>query len=239
MKKTVGIIGGMGPLASCDLLRTIICHTKADQDQDHIHIIMDCNPEIPDRSAAIAGKGPDPVPKLIESGKRLEEAGADILVMHCNTVHYFYEPVAEALEKPLLHMPRELAKAMAARGIKKAGILATDGTKSTGIYDSVLAEENMEIIYPTPENQKFLMETIYEVKGGKTCRDIERIRAILKELRDAGAESIIIGCTEVPLILHALPEYADVEEFTFDTGFADSTIVIADIIIKKAGYLLK
>ena len=239
MKKTVGIIGGMGPLASCDLLRTIICHTQAEKDQDHIHIIMDCNPEIPDRSAAIAGKGEDPVPKLVESGKRLIEAGADMLIMHCNTVHYFHEPVAVQLSVPLLHMPRELAEALAARGIKKAGIMATDGTIDSGIYEKVLKESGLELVYPTPEGQSFIMETIYDIKGGKKCSDPAKMQAVIDDMRKRGAETIIVGCTEVPQILHCLPQYENIVEFTFETGFADPTLVIAETIIKKAGYTAK
>lgn len=104
--KTLGIIGGMGPLAGCDLLEKIIANTDARCDQDHIHVLLDSNTAIPDRTAAILAGGADPVPQLCASARRLERAGAQVLVMSCNTVHYFYDAVASSVSVPLLHMPR-------------------------------------------------------------------------------------------------------------------------------------
>ncbi len=238
-KKIVGIIGGMGPLATCTLLETLIRHTDAAKDQDHIHILVDCNSSIPDRSAAIKGEGPDPVPEMVATGKRLIAQGAELLVMHCNTAHYFYDAVASQLSVPLIHMPMTLAKALAKRGVKKAGVLATEGTRIAGYYDKVLTAEGIETIYPSPECQKLLMERIYDVKAGKDITDFDNIRNVIADLKQQGAENLILGCTEVPKILRSLPEYADVEEFVPETGFSDSTLTVADVLIEKAGYRLK
>ena len=121
MKKTLGIIGGMGPLATCDLMEKIIALTKAGKDQDNIHIVVDCNTNIPDRTAAIVGQGESPVPQLVRSGIKLQGMGADVLVMSCNTAHYFYEELLPYFDVPLLHMVRETGKFLRQQSIKKEG----------------------------------------------------------------------------------------------------------------------
>ena len=106
MTKTVGIIGGMGPAATCDLMEKIIALTKAARDQDHLHVLTDVNTAIPDRTAAILHGGPDPVPEMRKSARRLVSAGAELLLMPCNTAHYFYDDLAASVPVPVLHMPR-------------------------------------------------------------------------------------------------------------------------------------
>ena len=103
-KKIIGIIGGMGPLATVDLFEKITLHTKAQQDQDHLRVLIDSNTNIPDRTAALLHGGEDPVPQLIASATSLEKMGAQVLVMPCNTAHNFYDAVAGAVEVPVLHM---------------------------------------------------------------------------------------------------------------------------------------
>ena len=97
VKKSIGIIGGMGPLATCDLMEKIIRNTKAACDQDHLHLYVDCNTEIPDRTKAILGEGQSPAPEMITSAGKLIGMGADLLMMPCNTAHYFYEELAQAV----------------------------------------------------------------------------------------------------------------------------------------------
>ena len=104
MNPVIGIIGGMGPLATCDLMQKIIEYTDADTDQEHVRICVDCNTNIPDRTAAILQGGKNPVPELVKSAKRLEAMGAQVLVMSCNTAHYFYEDMIPYLETPFLNM---------------------------------------------------------------------------------------------------------------------------------------
>ena len=109
MKNTIGIVGGMGPLATCDLFRKIIEVTEAGSDQEHVRVVIDSNTEIPDRTAAILAGGKDPVPELRKSASHLVSIGADLLIMPCNTAHYFYDQVAPTVEVPFLHMIRETA----------------------------------------------------------------------------------------------------------------------------------
>ena len=240
MEKKLGIIGGMGPKATCELLETIINYTDAEKDQDHIDILLENDSKVPDRSAAILSGGEDPVPELVACGKRLIGAGADILVMHCNTAHYFYDDVARQLSVPLFHMPRETAKEIAAAGIKCVGVLATTGTKQAGIYDKALAEAGLEPLYPEDGEQDLLMRSIYDfAKRGGGELDTEGIRKLLAGLRERGAETLLIACTEVPIVLRELSEYAGVTEFTMEMGFADPTPITAKKLIELAGYRVK
>lgn len=230
----------MGPLATCTLLETIIKYTDADRDQDHVHVMLDCNTNVPDRTAAILNGGQSPVPELVATGKRLVNAGAEVLVMHCNTSHYFYDQVAPEVGATLLHMPRETAKYLASLGVKKAGVLATTGTCKAGVYEKALAEAGMESVYPTEEGQELLMSTIYDyIKAGRLGWDVDGIRAMLADMRSRGAEQIIIGCTEIPMILRGLSEFDNIEDFTEGTGFVDPTIIVAKAAIEAAGYKVR
>ena len=131
-KKVIGILGGMGPLATADLFQKITLHTAASCDQDHPRVCIDSNTDIADRTAALLHGGEDPVPEMIKSAKRLESIGADFLIMPCNTAHNYYEQVCEAVTIPVLHMIALTRDALKARGVKCAGLLATDGTLSAG-----------------------------------------------------------------------------------------------------------
>ena len=161
-KKIIGIIGGMGPLATVDLFEKITLHTKAQQDQDHLRVLIDSNTNIPDRTAALLHGGEDPVPQLIASATSLEKMGAQVLVIPCNTAHNFYDAVAGAVEVPVLHMIRLTAQALQRQGITTAGLLATDGTVQTGIYQRTFAGTGIKILTPDPEGQKAIMDMTYQ-----------------------------------------------------------------------------
>ena len=136
-KKVIGILGGMGPLATADLFQKITLHTVAACDQAHPRVCIDSNTDIADRTAALLHGGEDPVPEMIKSAKRLESIGADFLIMPCNTAHNYYEQVCEAVTIPVLHMIALTRDALKERGVKCAGLLATDGTVQTGIYQRI------------------------------------------------------------------------------------------------------
>lgn len=240
MEKKLGIIGGMGPQATCSLLETIIKFTDASKDQEHIHIILENDSKIPDRSEAILSGGADPTPELIACGRRLIDAGAELLVMHCNTAHYFYDAVAREMTVSVFHMLRETAQSIAQAGIKRVGMLTTTGTKKSGVYDAALAEYGIEPVYPEDAEQELLMSQIYDyAKGGRGELDASGIRSIIAHLKGAGAEKLVIGCTEVPILLRGLSEYADADEFELELGFADPTLITAKKLIELAGYRVK
>ncbi len=227
MKKTLGVIGGMGPAATCDLMEKIISLTRAASDQEHIHMLADVNTAIPDRTAAILRGGPDPVPELTKSARRLVSAGADILLMPCNTAHYFYDDVARAVSVPVLHMPREAAAALKAAGVKKAGVLATDGTVRAGVYEKALVEAGIELLYPSPAMQAEVMRLIYDgVKGRSAPLESIPVGDILQDLRGQGAEKVVLACTELPI---AFAELGLME------GCLDATRALAFAAVRAAG----
>ena len=205
MRKTVGIIGGMGPAATCDLMEKIIALTRADRDQDHLHLIADVDTDIPDRTAAILHGGPDPTPELIASARRLVGAGAELLVMPCNTAHYYYDALTQAVPVPVLHMPREAAAALRTAGVRTVGLLATDGTVAAGVYEKALAQAGVRTLCPSPAMQRQVMRLIYQgVKGRAVPLESIPVGDVLAELREQGAERFLLACTELPIAFQAL-----------------------------------
>ena len=235
MYKTIGIIGGMGPAATADLMMKITEMTDAASDQEHIRIMIDSNINIPDRTAAILHGGPDPVPAMSESAGILEKAGADFLIIPCNTAHYFIPELKKVTKLPILNMPAETAKLLKERGVKKAAVLATDGTVQSGLYQKALDAEGIEAIYPDAEQQKQIMSLIYDfVKKGIVDRDslpVSGISAIADDLRARGAEALLLACTELPLGF-------DLMGLT-DESCVDPTKVLACAAVKYAGAKVK
>lgn len=219
MKKTIGIIGGMGPLATCDLFRKIIEITDACKDQDHVRVCIDSNTEIPDRTAAILHGGADPVPELIKSALRLQGMGADVLIMPCNTAHYFYHQVSRFAEVPYLNMLEETADAIQKKGIHKVGLLATDGTIQSGVYKAVFDKAGIEMVTPDDKGQACVMSLIYDgVKAGNYSIDTSGFLAAVEDLQCRGAEVMVLGCTELPCAM---------DLFRFDFPAIDPTLVLA------------
>ncbi len=202
MKKTVGIIGGMGPLATVELFRRIVLSTPAKKDQDHLRIIIDNNPAIPDRTAAILGKGESPLPLLAQTARTLEQAGADILVMPCNTAHFYLKPLQQEVRAPIINMVEETVKRMTGT---RVGLLATDGTRRSGVYHRAAESEGITLIEPEEEDQSLLMNAIYAIKSGTSPdRFQEDLVMVIGRIKETGAEEAILGCTELSLI--PLPE---------------------------------
>lgn len=204
-EKIIGILGGMGPEATADLYMRIIRATKVQRDQNHRRVIIDSNAKIPDRTAAIKGKGPSPLPMLVETGLNLQRAGADFIIIPCNTAHHFHADLQKKLKVPVLHMiglSAEKTK-MKHPEVTRAGLLASDGTLMSHLYQQSWGKQGIEIIEPGAETQRDVMKSIYQfIKRG----DLESGRRLLYdaslELIEAGAEAVICGCTEVSIVLH-------------------------------------
>lgn len=227
MRKSVGIIGGMGAAATCDLFQKIIMMTDAKSDQEHIHILIDSNTNIPDRTKAILGEGADPVPEMVRSGIRLQSMGADVLVMPCNTAHYFYDRITPFLDIPLLHMPELTAQESKKRKLSKVGLLATDGTLQSGVYHKVLAAQGIAVVTPSPEGQKSVMDVIYNgIKASNWNINIDGFCAAVDELFAQGAESLILGCSELPVAFQV---------FRLDRPVIDPTSLLAAAAIRFVG----
>ena len=225
--KTVGIIGGMGPLATADLFTKIIRHTRASCDAEHLHIVIDNNTAIPDRTAAILHGGEDPLPQLVKSAERLERAGADFLIMPCNTAHHYYDALCAKTPLPVLNMIELAAREAAARGKKCVGLLSTDGTIAARIYDGPFEKAGVALVRALPQGQRAIMSMIYDdIKGGRDCTDRAEICAVLDDMCARGAECFVLGCTEMPLAFtkYALPYEA-----------VDATDVLARAAVTFAG----
>ena len=226
-KKSIGILGGMGPLATADLFEKIILHTAASCDQDHLRVFIDNNPGIPDRTEAILSGGADPVPKLTASARGLERQGAEMLLVPCNTAYCFYDAVQAAVSVPVLHMIRLTARALEGRTIRTAGLLATDGTIRAGIYQQCFAGTGIRLLTPPPEGQKAIMDMIYQgVKAGRRDYDASDAQAAMEELLCRGAETLILGCTELP---------PAVSLYRMDFPVVDPTLELALEAIRQAG----
>lgn len=196
-----GIVGGMGPLATIELMRLVMEETPATCDQEHIPLLVYSNPQVPDRTQAILGEGPSPVKALIESSQVLEKAGATFLAFPCNTAHYFMPEVEARVSIPIINMISETAAEVEKAGISKVGILATDGTIKTGIYQMALKARGIEAEIPDEKHQLNVMEAIYAVKAGYDLKDAARIlEPVLIHMRET-VSAVIAGCTELPMLL--------------------------------------
>ncbi len=199
-QKTVGIIGGMGPLATADLFTKLINMTDAASDADHMHILIDNNPKTPDRTGAILHGTESPLPYLVRSAERLQTAGADFLLIPCITSHFFFSELIKRVRLPIMNMIEETAKVLLQREMRKVIVLATDGTRSSCVFDTVFSNYGIEILYPSNEAQSALMDVIYKgVKAGTANWDTSLLNAEINRLSALGAEAVILGCTELPL----------------------------------------
>jgi len=201
-EKTIGILGGMGPEATAELFLRIIRAAKAKRDQDHPRVIIYSNSKIPDRTGAILHGGPSPLPMMVETGRILQRAGADFLIMPCNTAHHYFQELQEALEVPVLHMIDLSARVAQALGVGRVGLLATDGTLATGLYQESYGRFQVETLAPSPQDQKRVMEAIYtHIKAGDLEGGRKLILEVSRALIQEGAEAVVCGCTEVSLVL--------------------------------------
>lgn len=225
-KKTIGIIGGMGPLATADLFRKIVTNTNASTDQEHIKILIDNNTDIPDRTEAIINNGKNPLPQMIKSAVSLWAMGAQILVMPCNTAHYFLPEIQKYVDIPILNMIEITGEAIIKRGIKTVGLLATQGTINSGIYQKVFDKKGIEIVVPDETEQTVINDLIYNgVKAGKKDYDVSAIRDVINSMLDLGAEILVLGCTELPVAM---------DMYKLDYNVCDPTLELAKAAIRAA-----
>jgi aspartate racemase len=228
-EKIVGILGGMGPEATADFFSKVITLTPARKEQEHLRIIIDNNPKIPVRTDAILNKGESPVPLLIKTAKNLEKAGADFIVIPCNTAHYYYEDLVKEISVPVLHIIREVVHAVQSSlpRCQKVGLLATSGTVASRLYQTEFQKVGVNVIAPDPENQTKVMEAIHQIKSGRSKeRARETMLAIGNGLIARGkAQAIVLGCTDIPLVIR---------KGDFSVPVFDSNWVLAEATVKFA-----
>lgn len=201
-EKIVGVIGGMGPEATVDFLRRLIAAVPARDDSDHIRVLVDNNPKIPSRLAALVEKtGEDPAPVLCEMARGLEKQGADFLVVPCNTAHYFLPQIARAVGIPLLDMVALSTAKLAALSAKpkKIGMLASPAVRLVGLYESRLHDTGLEAVFPDAGNEAKILDVIRAVKTGtvtdKHHRDYSEVALLM-----SGVDAILIACTELSVL---------------------------------------
>ncbi len=228
LKKTapIGILGGMGTVATQHLLQKIVELSKAKKDQDFPSFILYNYSQIPDRTEAIFNKNKKPATFLIEGLKKLEAASANPLIMDCNSAYAFYDDITEKVKTKTINLIDETSKRLIKKypSVKKVGILATTGTLKAKLYEKSLAKHaNFEFVYP---NQKKVMKIIYGKKGIKANNLVQRkkISRVLSNLVKEGAEAIIVGCTDISTL---------VDEKTTKHPLVDSTTTLAEIITKS------
>jgi aspartate racemase len=208
--RVVGILGGMGPEATVDLMRRVIAATPARDDIDHIHLLVDSNPKVPSRIAAlIEGTGSDPAPAIIEMAKRLEVGGADVLAVACNTAHAYVDQVRSATSIPLLDMIDLTTRRISRMTLKhkNVGLLASSAVVKLGLYHHGLSAHGIALV--TPANQDQLMDIIKAVKRGDSgLRNREHFARIARDLMRESVDMLLIACTELSML-------AD----SFDGGF--------------------
>lgn len=200
-KKTLGILGGMGPLATVHFYEMLTSHTLAKRDSDHLNIVITSTAEIPDRTDFIMGKSEiSPAPIMCRDAQKLEAAGASVIAIPCNTAHYFHEDIDSSVNVKVLNIVKETAQHVKNRGFSRAGILATVGTVKIGAYKRELLNYGVECVEPDEEIQSLVTSVIYDyVKAGKPGGE-EVFSEISKRMFSLGCDCLILGCTELPLV---------------------------------------
>ena len=224
----VGVLGGMGPDATVDFMSKVIAATRADRDQDHAHMIVDHNPKVPNRQAAILSGGEDPGLALAAMATRLERAGADFLVIPCNAAHVFRDSVTAVTGIPLLSIIDVTIAAVAEQcpGAKSVGVLATDGCLRANVYQDAMAGHGIEAILPVEQEIGELMELVGRIKGGYQGDTVSsKMAGIANALVGRGAQAVIAGCTEIPLVLNSA--MLDVPLISSTDVLAEKTAAIA------------
>lgn len=198
---TVGVLGGLGPMASVYFYEMVVNMTDANTDQEHVDMIITNRATTPDRTAFIVGSSDeDPSNILIDDAKKLEKYGVDFIVMTCNTAHYFYEKIARSVKLPLVNIVEETIKYAKATNHKKLGILATTGNIKTSLYQNMCKKYDMEYLTLDENRQSQVMEIIYDdIKSGKPA-DMEKFNSIVNYLKENDCDGVILGCTELSIL---------------------------------------
>lgn len=222
----VGILGGMGPAATADFYAKLIAATPAQSDQEHVRVVIWADPTVPDRSRAVKGEGDDPTQSLVLGARRLKEAGAAFYVVTCNSAHAFLPEVRRRVDLDYVSMIEATCDRVTEfPSVKGVGLLATDATLTTELYQRGLEDAGIRTVTPTVDDQRVVMETIYAVKAGKlTAEQRSRLAHVAQALIHNGAEMIVAACTEIPLALN---------EDLVSVPVIDPSLVLAECVVEK------
>lgn len=229
--KTLGVIGGLGPMATAYFMQLVIEMTQAKTDQEHIPMIIYNCPQIPDRTNYMLGlSGENPAPLIAKCGQNLVRDGADIAAIPCITAHAMHEQIQKEVAIPIIHAIKEVVKYLQQQGIKKAALEATDGTVKVAVFQRELESAGIEVLLPSKDGQEKVMHIIYDnVKAG-TKVDMEAFAMVEEELLAKGAEVIILGCTELSMVKR---------DYKLKPCYLDAMEVLARAAVKECGSLKK
>ena len=227
----LGVIGGLGPLATANFLEQVAKMTRVDREQDNIDMIVYNFPSIPDRTGYILGSNlRSPLPGLLWAGRELERQDVSTIAIPCVTAHFFYEDLSRELRKPIIHDIRETAAYLQARGVGSVGILATEGTITSGLFSQELLPLGIRPILPDATLQQDVTHLIYRnIKAGNPP-EMDRFQRITQSLHSRGAEVIVLGCTELSVLAR---------DRQLGPGFLDTTQILARESILRCGKQLK
>jgi len=198
----LGVLGGMGPLASAEFMRRLTLLTPAIRDQDHVPAVLWSDPRVPDRTAARLGGGEDPLPALLRGIRGLEAAGCGAVAIPCNTAHGWFEPMQAATRLPILHIVDAAAEELARLGVPRGriGVMGTSGTLAMRLYQERLEARGYECLVPEPEEMETLVTpAIARVKANEVAASYAPLAEAASRLAARGARAVVLGCTEIPL----------------------------------------
>lgn len=226
---TLGVIGGLGPMATAFFMQMVIEMTQADTDQEHIEMIVYNCPSIPDRTSYILGESREnPQEQMALIGRKLAADGADVIAIPCITAGCFHEYLAQKIRLPIINIVEEAARYLAAQGIKRIGLMATDGTVHCGLFQREMSGKGIEVILPGEGGQRDVMHLIYQNVKATRPVEMERFERVSKELWDKGAQVIILGCTELSMIRR---------DEKIGAGYLDAMQVLAKCVVELCGTL--
>ena len=229
--KRLGVIGGLGPMATAFFMQMVIEMTEAETDQEHIEMLIHNCPSIPDRTSYILGKSKEnPGTPMAAIGRKLADNGADVIAIPCITANYFYRQLSQEIPVPIINIIEETTRYLVEQSIHTVGLMATDGTVQSGLFQQSLQQAGIRVIVPEAEGQQDVMHLIYQnVKATKPA-EMQRFGRVSHELREKGAEVIILGCTELSMIRRDEP---------IGPGYLDAMQVLAKCSVEVCGTLKK
>jgi len=226
-----GIIGGMGPEATIDLMYRIYNNTPASEDADHLRILVDNNAKVPSRiKAIIEGTGESPAPCMISMAKGLVTQGADFLVIPCNTAHYYYDEVANAVDVPVVNILELTAQELKKNNMTRIGILGSTALSIVGLYNPVFEKFELIPVYPESDHQDKLMTLIKAIKAKKVTQDnLDNLAALLSHMKSEGIDCFAIVCTELSVIKN---------EIVSELKIFDALEILTKEIIERATHTI-
>ena len=203
MLRTLGVLGGMGPLATASFMNQVIALSPAKSDQEHIPMFIRNIPQIPDRTKFLMGiEDENPFFDLKKGFNELTSLGVSCIVIPCNTAHYWYDALTQNADVHTISIVQSVIKRAKATGKRKVGILATTATLNMRIYQTAFSEHNIEFIEPNEQQQALVMQGITAVKSGNLALGRTLLSQSYEQMLAQGADAVLFGCTEIPLVLN-------------------------------------